>query len=125
MKKLLISSIFVLLNLWASYSISAESQTELDKVSLITKTVTFDGYEGEYFFFTDIDGTPIIVEKTKSEKELFKLLQDNVAIGKKFILKFKESSTSNEKMIYANIIEEINYATAEGYSDNEMLVNTY
>ena len=123
MKKLIISSVFVLLNLWGSYSISAESKTEFDKDSIITKTVTFDGYEGEYFFFTDVDGTPIMVENTKKEKELFKLLQDNVAVGKKFILKFKKSLSPNEDMIYANVIENINYATSD-HSD-KMLAGSY
>ena len=123
MKKLIISSVFVLLNLWGSYSISAESKTEFDKDSIITKTVTFDGYEGEYFFFTDVDGTPIVVESTKKEKQLFKLLQDNVAVGKKFVLKFKKSLSPNENMIYANVIENINYAINDR-SNNAMLVGS-
>lgn len=122
MKKIIISAVFIMINLWNSYSISDMNRSENDTVN--TKIVTFDGYEGEYFFFTDADGIAVMVEKTKSEKELFKLLQENIAIGKKFVLVFEKPINSKDKMVYATAIKKINYANEAEYS-KQALVNSH
>jgi hypothetical protein len=57
-----------------------------------TQELIFDGYEGEYYFFSDASHQAVVLE---SDSELTKNLQNNDAVGEQFEVAY-EPKTQTE-----------------------------
>jgi len=60
-----------------------------------TEHLTFDAYEGGYFFFTSSDNEPIILEIDATTSINGKLLTKNDVVGKEYLVHYKTVSKSN------------------------------
>jgi len=66
------------------------------KKEVLTETLTFDAYEGGYFFFTDEQQKPLILVSDSQASISLKKLQANEVTGEKFKVKYKNTATKGE-----------------------------
>ena len=63
------------------------------KKEVLTQTLTFDAYEGGYFFFTDQHQEPLILISDPDASISLKKLQANEVTGETFKVKYKNTTT--------------------------------
>ncbi len=66
--------------------------------------LTFDGYEGEYFFFTDENQEALILEKSAQTDLNSKLLEKNKNTGKRFRVTYMVSDLEENSSSQGTIL---------------------
>ncbi|TVZ52507.1 hypothetical protein [Dokdonia sp. Hel_I_53] len=66
--------------------------------------LTFDGYEGEYFFFTDHNQKALILEKSYQTELNSKLLEKNNNTGKRFRVTYLASDIEEDSSSQGTIL---------------------
>ncbi|MCC4213760.1 hypothetical protein [Leeuwenhoekiella parthenopeia] len=83
--KLLISIISVLILSFSPIT-SKEANAEITNDTFVNAELTFDGYEGEYYFFTDADLQAVVLE---SSSELAIDLENGNYEGSRVVVAYK------------------------------------
>ena len=81
----------------------APETIEMNTATLINQELTFDGYEGEYYFFTDSNYKAVVLE---CAKELPVDLTNGNHEGKKFCVSYKAEERTSDSSC-EGIIEDV------------------
>ncbi|MAZ29349.1 MAG: hypothetical protein CL868_20035 [Cytophagaceae bacterium] len=66
-----------------TFATPIDNDIKNNTLDTVEETLTFDGYEGEYFFFTDKDLNAVVLE-SQDETAAINDLRDNDEVGEEF-----------------------------------------